>query len=79
MLSIAQSFYLHLSLQGISGHKHSTQVTGNGLIEKRERYTVISFSFLYSVQHLIIMNKNNTICVPVDTKYKHGARNHHMQ
>ena len=57
-------YNLHLCLQRVSWHKHSTQVSSNCLVEEGERYTFVTFPFLYPVQHFIIMSEDNTVCIP---------------
>ena len=53
------------TIQTVFLKQYNQQVSSDGLIEERERFTPVTFTFLFSVQHFIIMGKDNTVCIPV--------------
>ena len=58
------SSFLVRTIQSVFLKQYNQQVSSNGLIKEGERYTLITFPFLYPVQHFIIEGKDNTVCIP---------------
>ena len=52
------------TIQSVFLKQYDQQESSHGLVVERERYTIITFTFLYPIQHFIIVGKDNTVCVP---------------